>query len=75
MERHETHRNHAGKLLRVFDWNGAIVKEYELDVPCSYMCVADDDTRMWAVATNDDGEIVPVSFDLTAETGGAADAM
>jgi hypothetical protein len=49
--------NFEGKTLRVFDWNGLLVKEYELDVPCSYLCVSDDDTKMWAVVTDSDGEI------------------
>jgi hypothetical protein len=54
--------NFEGKRLRIFDWNGVPVKEYELDVPCSYLCVSDDDRKIWAVASNPD--ITLVSFDL-----------
>jgi hypothetical protein len=54
--------NFEGNLLRLFDWNGVPVKEYELDVPCSYLCVSDDDRKIWAVASNPD--ITLVSFDL-----------
>jgi len=64
--------NYEGELLRVFDWSGAQVRELRLDIPCSYLCVSDDDTRMWAVATDASGEIVPVSFDLTASGSVAA---
>ena len=54
--------NFEGKTLHVFDWNGVLVKEYELDVPCSYLCVSDDDSKIWAIASNP--EITLVSFDL-----------
>lgn len=56
--------NFEGNILRVFDWGGNLVKEYELDVPCSYICISDDDVKMWAIATDNNGEIVLVSFDL-----------
>jgi hypothetical protein len=58
--------NFEGELLRIFDWNGVLVKEYELDVPCSYLCISDDDRKMWAVASSPD--IAPVSFDLAYAT-------
>ena len=54
--------NLDGTLLRVFDWNGALVKEYALDVPCSYLCVSDDDSKIWAIASYPD--ITIVSFDI-----------
>jgi hypothetical protein len=54
--------NFEGKLLRIFDWNGVPVKEYELDVLCSYLCVSDDDSKIWAVASTP--EIAMVSFEL-----------
>lgn len=50
--------NYEGKILRVFDWNGVLVKEYEFDVPCSYFCVSDDDNIIWAIASNPDISIV-----------------
>ena len=53
--------NFEGNLLHVFDWNGTLVKEYELDVQCSYLCVSDDDSTIWAVASKPD-QIALVSF-------------
>ena len=54
--------NFEGEILRIFDWNGTLVKEYKLDIPCSYLCVSDDDSKIWAIASNPD--IILVSFDL-----------
>ena len=54
-----------GTGLRIFDWNGILVKEYELDVPCNYLCVSDDDSKIWAIATCPD--ISLVFFDLEHE--------
>ena len=54
--------NFEGQTLRVFDWTGTLVKEYGLDVPCSYLCVSDDDRKIWAIASNPD--ITLVLFDL-----------
>ncbi len=62
--------NLGGNTLRIFDWEGALVKEYELDVPCSFVCVSDDDKTMWAVATAVDGEVVLVSYDLKDDVEG-----
>jgi hypothetical protein len=50
------------RTLRIFDWNGILTKEYELDVPSSYLCVSDDDSKLWTVASNPDSELV--YFDL-----------
>jgi len=54
--------NFEGEILRIFDWNGVLVKEYILDIPCSYLCVSDDDSKIWAIASNPD--IALVSFDF-----------
>ncbi|MDR2894752.1 MAG: TolB-like 6-bladed beta-propeller domain-containing protein [Alistipes sp.] len=59
----------TGKLLRVFDWSGNLVKEYGLDVPCGFICVSDDDETMWAVATESGGETVLARFDLKNGAG------
>jgi hypothetical protein len=68
LERHEKKSsNYEGNILRVFDWSGVLVKEYALDVPCSYLCVSDDDSTMWAIATLPD-EIALVSFRFENET-------
>ena len=54
--------NFEGKILHIFDWNGVLVKEYALDIPCSYLCISDDESKIWAVASNP--EITLVFFDL-----------
>ena len=48
--------------LRVFDWNGNLSKEYELDIPSRFLCVSDDDSRLWTIAL--DTETALVYFDL-----------
>jgi hypothetical protein len=58
--------NFEGRILRVFDWCGSLVKEYELDIPCGYLCVSEDDSKMWAIASNPD--ITMVTFDLDKTT-------
>jgi len=58
--------NLEGTWLRIFDWDGILVKEYELDVPCSYLCISDDDSKIWAIASIP--EITIVSFDLENES-------
>jgi hypothetical protein len=63
---------YEGQMLHVFDWNGVLVKRYELDVPCGFLCVSDDDAKMWAIATNDNGETVLASFDLDNPMKGRA---
>ena len=65
--------NFEGVMLHVFDWNGVLVKKYELDVPCSYLCVSDDDSKIWAVASNPD--IILVSFDLENKQDNGIHAM
>ena len=59
--------NLEGTRLRVFDWKGNLVKEYEFDVPCSYLCVSDDDSKIWAIVS--EPEIAIVSFDLENAKG------
>ena len=58
--------NFEGNILRIFNWDGSLVKEYELDVLCSYLCVSDDDSTIWAIASKPD-QIALVSFELGAE--------
>ena len=48
--------------LRIFDWTGTLVEEYELDVAGSSICVSDDDSKLWAIASNPDNSLV--FFDL-----------
>jgi len=55
--------NFEGHFLHIFDWNGFLIREYELDLPCSYLCVSDDNNKIWAIASIQD-EITLVLFDL-----------
>ena len=54
--------SYSASILRVFNWKGNLIKEYELDVPCSYICVSNDNTTLWAIAAKPDYSLV--SFDL-----------
>jgi hypothetical protein len=51
-----------GCQLRIFDWTGKMVKTCTLDVPCRYIGVTGDDSRLWAMACLP--EVTPVYFDL-----------
>jgi hypothetical protein len=55
-------KHNEATTLRVFDWNGNLSKEYELDVPSRHLCVSDDDSKLWAIAL--DPDILLVYFDL-----------
>ena len=55
-------RDTYARILRVFDWSGNLVKEYELDLPSRNLCVTDDDSRLWTISLNPD--ISLVYFDL-----------
>jgi hypothetical protein len=54
--------NYEGGILHIFDWNGYLVKEYQLDILCSYLCVSEDDNKLWAITS--DPDIMLVYFDL-----------
>ena len=54
--------NFEGLMLHIFDWKGTLLKEYQLDALCSYLCVSDDDSKIWAIVSKPD--ITLVSFDL-----------
>jgi len=56
----------AAKLLRVFDWSGKLVKTYQLDVLCRFVCPNPDDSRVWAIALLP--EATPVYFELNGKT-------
>ena len=55
-------QNYEASTLRIFDWNGTLVKEYDLDVPCGFMCVSNDNSKIWAIATEPNNSLV--CFDL-----------
>ena len=52
----------SGTQLRVFDWNGKLVRTCQLDVPCEQIAVTIDEKRLWAIALTP--EPTPVYFDL-----------
>ena len=49
-------------LVQVYDWEGTHIKDYELVIPCRYICITEDDSRLWAIAT--EPEMALVYFDL-----------
>ena len=61
-KKHEDPKCEEATILRVFDWNGNFLKKYELDIPCRYLCVSDDDCKLWSIAL--EPEISLVYFDL-----------
>jgi hypothetical protein len=55
-----------GQTLRIFDWNGTIKTEIDLDIPCKYIGVSPDDKTVWAIALMP--EISLVRFSMNEET-------
>jgi hypothetical protein len=53
------------RILRVFDWNGKMIRETELDVPCNQIGVSPDDKTLWAIALAPEIELV--RFDLNED--------
>ena len=51
-----------GSILRIFDWNGNLIKVYDLDIPSNFLCISDDDSKIWTIAVEPD--ISLVYFDL-----------
>lgn len=51
-----------GTQVRVFDWNGKLIRTLQLDVPCQQICVSPDEKRLWAFALIP--EATPVFFEL-----------
>lgn len=43
-----------GNILRIFDWNGYIKREINLDIPCKHIAVSHDDKTVWAIAAKPD---------------------
>lgn len=52
----------VGKTVKVYDWNGKIVKKINLDTDVKVMCVSSDDRKIYAIAHHPDP--VLVSFTL-----------
>jgi len=51
-----------GSLLKIYDWEGNLLQEAEIDTPCKFFCVSPDDQMMWAIAEIPEPAIV--RFDL-----------
>ena len=54
--------NKIGNQIRVFDWNGKLIRTLQLDVPCMHISVSMDGKRLWALALIP--EATPVYFEL-----------
>jgi hypothetical protein len=54
---------HESTQLKIYDWQGNLLKEVTLDVPCKFVCVSPDDETLWAIAEIPEPTIV--RFDLT----------
>ena len=39
-----------GTQVRIFDWNGKLVRSLQFDVPCQQICISQDEKRLWAFA-------------------------
>jgi hypothetical protein len=52
----------GGTLLRIFDWTGHAVREVNIDIPCTYICVSSDDEIMLAIAEMPEPTLI--RFDL-----------
>lgn len=50
------------KLLYVYDWTGKFVRLYKLDVPVTYICLNEQQNKLYAIANIPDPALV--SFDL-----------
>ena len=44
----------CGHSIRVFDWEGNLLKEYLFDIDLSAFCVSDDDATVYAIGLSDD---------------------
>jgi hypothetical protein len=48
--------------LRIYDWQGNLLLEADLDLPCKNLCVSADDSFLWAIAEIPEPKIV--AYDL-----------
>lgn len=53
---------YCGDNLLVYDWDGNLVKNIKLDIPCQYFCISNDDKSMWAIAETPDPSVI--KFDI-----------
>jgi hypothetical protein len=62
------------QILRIYDWQGNLVRETNLDVPCRNICVSHDDRTMWAIAKTVD-DLSLVWFDLSEKNEKTTDGL
>jgi hypothetical protein len=48
--------------LLVYDWEGVLVKDLKLDIPCRHICVTPDNQKIWAIAHTPEPSLV--SFNI-----------
>lgn len=47
-----------GNSIKVYDWEGNLLKEFTFDIDVSSSCVSDDDSMLYAVGLVDDFELL-----------------
>jgi hypothetical protein len=48
--------------LVIYNWEGRLIKDIKLDIPCRYICVTPDNKKIWAIANIPEPSLV--SFNL-----------
>jgi hypothetical protein len=46
------------EFLMIYDWNGVLQKTVQLDIPCKYFCVDNENQKLWALSNSPDPVIV-----------------
>ncbi len=64
----ESNESMEGQILRVFDWNGNEIKEFDLDIPCKHIGISHDDKILWAVAKAPDISLVYFNLNGNSDT-------
>jgi hypothetical protein len=44
--------------LVIYNWEGTLIKEIKLDIPCRYICVTPDNKKIWAIANTPEPSLV-----------------
>jgi hypothetical protein len=44
--------------LVIYNWEGTLIKEIKLDIPCRNICVTPDNKRIWAIANTPEPSLV-----------------
>jgi hypothetical protein len=51
-------KSFSADMLYVYDWDGNIKRKIKLDMECRYICVSDDNKRLYAIAEIPEPEIL-----------------